>query len=76
MLIAMVRLAGNRKPLAVKGIMQGYRQERDADCEYAEGLHPPRYPVPAIRYEVEQDLDMVTIWNMTHYAQPKELPHG
>lgn len=31
-------------------------------CDYAIGYTPPRYPVPAIRYEVELFPDRVMLW--------------
>jgi hypothetical protein len=71
MLIAVTRIRDKRVLIAAEGIIQGYLGEQTAETRYAECREPPHYPVPAIRYEVEQDRDMITVWNLTHYATPK-----
>jgi len=54
MLISMVELNGIKEPLCVTCPNGPYtlgsvicRHYRDCECGYAEGLSPPRYPMPA-----------------------------
>ena len=75
MLIAVCKILDKRVLIAAEGIIQGYQGLKNAETRYAECLEPPHYPVPAIRYEVDRDADMTTIWNLSHYAAPKEWSH-
>lgn len=41
-----------------------HQHKRAATWEYTNGLLPPRYPVPALKTEVEFMPDTVVLWTM------------